>query len=61
MRVPTLVVGGGPTSPFPQEQMQAMADQIPAGRFHQLPVGHGVHSEAPEAFVDLLTDFLTTE
>ncbi|MET7277119.1 alpha/beta hydrolase [Kribbella sp. NPDC005582] len=59
IRVPALVVGGGSTSPFPQNQMRAMADQIPAGRFHQLPVGHGVHKEAPEAFVDLLADFLT--
>ncbi|GAA1684836.1 alpha/beta fold hydrolase [Kribbella yunnanensis] len=58
VRVPTLVIGGGPSSPFPQEQMRAMAEQVPGGRFHELAVGHGVHREAPEAFVALLTEFL---
>lgn len=57
VRAPTLVIGGGPTSPFPQEQMRAMAEQVPNGRFHELPVGHGVHREAPEEFVALLTEF----
>jgi pimeloyl-ACP methyl ester carboxylesterase len=58
VRVPTLVIGGGATSPFPQEQMRAMADQVPGGRFHEIAVGHSVHREAPEAFVALLTEFL---
>ncbi len=58
VRAPTLVIGGGATSPFPQEQMRAMAEQVPGGRFHELAVGHGVHREAPETFVELLTEFL---
>ncbi|TDD42069.1 alpha/beta hydrolase, partial [Kribbella antibiotica] len=58
IRVPTLVIGGGPTSPFPQGQMRAMAGQVPGGRFCEIAVGHGVHREAPHEFVALLTEFL---
>ena len=60
IRVPTLVVGGGPTSPFPQDQMRAMADRIPHGSFQEIPVGHGVHREAPTAFLAAVTTFLDT-
>jgi pimeloyl-ACP methyl ester carboxylesterase len=60
IRVPTLVVGGGPTSPFPQDQMRAMADRIPSGSFQEIPVGHGVHREAPTAFLAAVTTFLDT-
>ncbi|MFK4087145.1 alpha/beta fold hydrolase [Kribbella sp. NPDC020789] len=61
IQVPTLVIGGGRTSPFPQDQMQAMADQVPGGRFHEIAVGHGVHREAPKAFLALLTEFLSSD
>lgn len=58
IRVPALVLGGGPTSPFPQDQLRAMADRIPRGAFEEIPVGHGIHREAPAAFVAALTKFL---
>lgn len=58
IQAPALVVGGGPTSPFPQEQMRAMADRIPRGTFQEIPVGHSVHREAPTEFVAALTAFL---
>ena len=60
IRVPTLVLGGGPTSPFPQDQLRAMADWMPRGSFQEIPVGHSVHREAPTAFLAALTTFLNT-
>lgn len=55
---PTLVLGGGPASPFPQEQLAEVAERIPAGRFVSIPVGHGVHKEDPPAFLAAVRDFL---
>ncbi|MBM7789919.1 alpha/beta fold hydrolase [Tenggerimyces flavus] len=56
--VPTLVLGGGPTSPFPQDQMRLVAERIPRGEFVSIPVGHGIHKEDPDAFVHLVRTFL---
>jgi pimeloyl-ACP methyl ester carboxylesterase len=60
IQVPALVIGGGPTSPFPQDQMRAMADRMPRGSFQEIPVGHGVHRQAPVAFLAAVTTFLDT-
>ncbi|WP_328522239.1 alpha/beta fold hydrolase [Kribbella sp. NBC_00359] len=60
IRVPTLVLGGGPTSPFPQDQLRTMADRMPRGSFQEIPVGHSVHREAPTAFLAAVTTFLDT-
>jgi 3-oxoadipate enol-lactonase len=57
LSVPTLVVAGGPDSPFPQEQIAAVAERIPDGRLLTLPVGHGVHRVAPAEFVAAVTAF----
>jgi 3-oxoadipate enol-lactonase len=58
LAVPTLVIAGGPDSPFPQEQLAAMADRIPDARLLTLPVGHGVHRVAPEEFVTAVHTFI---
>lgn len=56
--VPTLVLGGGPTSPFPQEQLREVAERLPRGEFVSVPVGHGIHNEDPAAFAHLVRTFL---
>jgi pimeloyl-ACP methyl ester carboxylesterase len=58
---PTLVLGGGPTSPFPQEQLAEVAERIPGGRFASIPVGHGIHKEDPVAFLATVRAFLAED
>ncbi|MGW0230384.1 alpha/beta fold hydrolase [Actinopolymorpha singaporensis] len=55
---PTLVVAGGPASPFSQKEIDAMAARLPAGQLVTIAVGHGVHKEAPEEFVSVVRRFL---
>ncbi|MEQ7124360.1 alpha/beta fold hydrolase [Actinopolymorpha sp. B11F2] len=58
IKSPTLVIGGGPASPFDQDAIAAMADRIPGARMVSIPVGHGVHKEDPTEFVAAVTGFL---
>jgi 3-oxoadipate enol-lactonase len=55
---PTLIVAGGPTSPFSQDEIGAMSARLPAGHLVTIAVGHGIHREAPEEFVAVLNRFL---
>ncbi|MFD2077605.1 Pimeloyl-ACP methyl ester carboxylesterase [Actinopolymorpha cephalotaxi] len=55
---PALVVAGGPTSPFSQEEIAAMAARLPAAQLVTVAVGHGVHKEAPEEFLAVVCRFL---
>jgi 3-oxoadipate enol-lactonase len=55
---PTLVIGGGPDSHLPQDQLEAMASQVPDGRFVSIPVGHEVHARDLPAFLDVVLPFL---
>lgn len=56
---PTLIVGGGTGSHLPQEDMAAMAERIPDGRFHIVDgAGHLVHRERPREFTGLVAAFL---
>ncbi|MFJ8444193.1 alpha/beta fold hydrolase [Kitasatospora griseola] len=56
---PTLVIAGGPTSHLPQDRVAELADTVPDGRVHTVPVGHLVHQAAPAEFTRLVLDFLT--
>ncbi|WP_040420979.1 alpha/beta fold hydrolase [Actinopolymorpha alba] len=58
MEVPTLVVAGGSQSPFPQEQIAAMAERFPNGQLLTIDVGHGVHNARPVEFAAAVTAFL---
>nr|WP_169313863.1 alpha/beta fold hydrolase [Stackebrandtia nassauensis] len=58
--VPTLVIGGGDTSPFDQDLMAAMAERIPNGRFASLPGGHRIPATAPAELAAAVTEFLST-
>jgi pimeloyl-ACP methyl ester carboxylesterase len=55
---PTLVIGGGPTSHIPQEQLADLANHIPDGRFTTIPAGHEIHAAQPEEFLAEITAFL---
>ncbi|WP_309133409.1 alpha/beta fold hydrolase [Cellulomonas sp.] len=52
--VPTLVVGGGPTSFVDQRRLARLAAAFPAGTMVTIDVGHDVHPNRPEEFVALL-------
>ncbi len=56
--VPTLVVVGGPESPFPQQELATMAARLPHGRIITIPAGHGVHRVKPAEFAAEVTSFL---
>lgn len=56
--VPTLAIGGGEDSGFPQHNVVGVADRIPDGRAATIAVGHLVHDAAPEEFLKVLRDFI---
>ncbi|MCS0603790.1 alpha/beta hydrolase [Streptomyces sp. LP11] len=55
---PTLVIGGGPTSLIPQEQVAQLARLIPDARLVTVDAGHLVHRTRPEEFLAAVTGFL---
>lgn len=54
---PTLVIGGGPGSHLPQDQLARMAQQIPDCRFVTIDAGHLVHAARPAEFLAALRSF----
>ncbi|MFF1631368.1 alpha/beta fold hydrolase [Streptomyces sp. NPDC058272] len=54
----TLVLAGGPGSHVPQDGIAELARRVPGGRVVTLPVGHLIHSAAPEAFTEEVSAFL---
>ena len=58
VRQPTLVVSGGPTSCIPPRRLAAVTAALPDARLATIPVGHRVHSLAPEAFAAEVDAFL---
>ncbi|MCD7444644.1 alpha/beta hydrolase [Streptomyces lincolnensis] len=56
--MPTLLIGGGPTSPIPQEQLAELAEAIPDARLVTVGGGHLVHEARPEEFLAVVEDFL---
>jgi 3-oxoadipate enol-lactonase len=56
--VPTLIIAGGPDSHVPQDRISALAQRISDCRVLTIPVGHRVHSTAPEDFIAALRSFL---
>ncbi|MFC0601328.1 alpha/beta fold hydrolase [Streptomyces palmae] len=55
---PTLVIGGGPTSHFPQELMTDLVQRLPQGRLVTIDAGHLVHATRPEEFLAEVRAFL---
>jgi 3-oxoadipate enol-lactonase len=58
VRQRTLVISGGRTSCIPPARLAEMAAAIPGARFATIPVGHRVHSLAPEQFFTEVAAFL---
>ncbi|MGW8376083.1 alpha/beta hydrolase [Streptomyces sp. ODS28] len=57
---PTLLVGGGDTSPEPRDGLAAMAARIPHARLVVIEGGgHMVHEERPREFTTAVLTFLT--
>ena len=49
--MPTLVVGGGPSSFVPQDSVAELADLLSRGSLVTLDTGHEVHATAPADFL----------
>ena len=49
---PTLLVGGGPESPVPQDLIADVAERIPDCTLVTIPAGHYVHRSRPDDFAD---------
>lgn len=54
----TLVISGGPKSHVSPRDVAVVARRIPRAELATIPVGHRVHSRAPERFRDLVVPFL---
>jgi pimeloyl-ACP methyl ester carboxylesterase len=57
--MPTLLIGGGPASLVPQDQIAVLADLIPDARLVTVDAGHLVHETRPEEFLAVVEAFLT--
>ena len=59
IRARTLLVGGGATSPIPQERLVEVARRIPGARLHTIEgAGHRVHATRAAEFIALVRAFL---
>jgi len=56
--MPTLVVSGGPTSHIRPQRLAEMVRHLPDAQLVTIPVGHRVHSLAPQRFRDAVLPFL---
>jgi len=54
----TLVIGGCPASPIPQDRVAELARRIPGARHETIPAGHLIHATEPDAFTKLAVMFL---
>jgi 3-oxoadipate enol-lactonase len=59
VRHPTLIFSGGPASCIPPGRLAEVAAAIPGARLRTIPVGHRVHSLAPDQFAFETFEFLT--
>ena len=58
VRQPTLILSGGPSSFIPPPRLADVAAAIPDARLATIPVGHRVHSLAPDRFAAEVVAFL---
>ena len=58
VRHPTLILSGGPASPIPPRRLAEATLAIPGARLATIPVGHRVHSLAPDRFATEVLGFL---
>ncbi len=56
---PTLILGGGPSSHIPQDQLADVAARIPGARFTTIPAGHMIHDDRLPDFLAATRAFLS--
>ena len=59
MTAPTLLLAGGPRSHLPQPRLAELAATLPSCELVTIPVGHLVHSLAPDDVLARVVPFLT--
>ncbi|MEU4243491.1 alpha/beta hydrolase [Actinoplanes sp. NPDC026619] len=59
VRQPTLILSGGPASCIPPQRLADVTAAMPDARLTTIPVGHRVHSLAPDRFATEVLAFLT--
>jgi len=59
VRQSTLILSGGPTSCIPPQRLEQVTAALPQARLTTIPVGHRVHSLAPDRFAAEVMAFLT--
>ncbi|MFI5916181.1 alpha/beta fold hydrolase [Dactylosporangium sp. NPDC051541] len=59
IQAPSLVLSGGPKSHIPPASLEAVAAAIPVAELVTIPVGHRIHSTAPEEFAAVVLRFLS--
>jgi len=59
VRPPTLILSGGPASLIPPARLAEVTGAIPGARLTTIPVGHRVHSLAPDQFAAEVLGFLS--
>lgn len=57
---PTLLIGGGPASFIPQDQILVLAGLVPDARVVTIAAGHLVHRERPGEFLAVVEPFLAS-
>lgn len=58
IRVPTLVIGGGPSSFLPEEHVEELATTVAQGTRVTIDAGHLVHATKPDEFLAAVRTFL---
>lgn len=58
VRQPALILSGGPASVIPPARLAEVAAAMPGARLATIPVGHRVHSHAPDQFAAEVLGFL---
>jgi pimeloyl-ACP methyl ester carboxylesterase len=56
--IPTLVIGGGPSSHIPQNLLKELVDRMPDATMVTINSGHNVHAGRPDEFVAAVRAFL---
>lgn len=57
-RAVDLLVAGGPSSTVPQDHVADLARTVGDARMVTIDAGHLVHATPPQAFIEVVTEFL---
>ncbi|HSR85059.1 MAG TPA: hypothetical protein VLM11_12845 [Streptosporangiaceae bacterium] len=60
MTAPVLMLAGGPGSHVAQQSLSAALPLLRDARVHEIPVGHRIHENAPDRFLEVVRPFLAS-